>query len=105
MPSFPRLTAAVLCALALVAATPAGATEPAAGERAAAPALTFVTYNVCKATCDAPAPPWSVRRDRLVNVVRALGKASSTDRQPLSRPATRISCKVQACGQSKSFQE
>ena len=73
MPSFPRLTAAVLCALALVAATPAGATEPAAGERAAAPALTFVTYNVCKATCDAPAPPWSARRDRLVNVVRALG--------------------------------
>ncbi len=81
--TFPRplLAAALVLALTtgLMSSTAASASTlpdrapgrvPAA---AATPALTFATYNVCKADCAAPAPSWGVRRDRLARVVGALG--------------------------------
>lgn len=75
MSSFPRplFASACLLVLASLLAVPARASAEPTTVRAAAPALTFATYNVCKAACAAPAPSWGVRRDRLVNVVQALG--------------------------------
>jgi endonuclease/exonuclease/phosphatase family metal-dependent hydrolase len=70
-------TVASILAAAGIAA--AGITAPAVS---AAPAtqLTVASFNVCKggpdgtqAACAAPAPSWSVRRDRVVNVIRASG--------------------------------
>jgi endonuclease/exonuclease/phosphatase family metal-dependent hydrolase len=48
---------------------------PAAPARAAQapPQLTFATYNVCNIECDAPAPSWSVRRDRVMRTIAASG--------------------------------
>lgn len=75
-----RALAAVclLGALTLASAlTPASARVPAAvpATDVTPPVrgLTVATYNVCKTDCAAPAPPWSVRRDRLARVVGALG--------------------------------
>ena len=79
MSSFPRPLLAAACVLALCAgltapaqAAPAQA-APAAPAALTGPALTFATYNVCKADCSAPAPGWGVRRERLARVVGSLG--------------------------------
>lgn len=59
----------------MLVSVPAHAATPAVA-RAVEPgfaALTFVTYNVCKADCDDPAPSWSQRRGRLAAVIGALG--------------------------------
>ena len=37
------------------------------------PRLTFAQFNACKAECDAPAPAWGVRRDRVARVIIASG--------------------------------
>lgn len=36
---------------------------------ATGPALVFGTYNVCKVDCEAPAPSWDVRRDRVARTI------------------------------------
>jgi endonuclease/exonuclease/phosphatase family metal-dependent hydrolase len=62
-----RVVAGVLATLALI---PLSLTM--GGTAAAAPAprsLMFATYNVCLVTCTAPAPSWSVRRDRVARVI------------------------------------
>lgn len=58
-----------------VAAVCAGMLLPAQSASAApsGPALTFATFNVCKSECDAPAPTWDVRRDRVALVVNESG--------------------------------
>lgn len=67
---------AATATLALTLTGPATASQPAARipyTPATAPApipytpgqLTFVQFNVCKTQCDAPAPSWDVRRDRV----------------------------------------
>ncbi len=57
--------------LALLAVLAGGLATPAAA--APAPTLTFATFNVCKSECAPPAPAWSVRRDRVANVIEASG--------------------------------
>lgn len=37
------------------------------------PSLVFASFNVCKVSCAAPAPPWDVRRDRVARVIAEAG--------------------------------
>jgi endonuclease/exonuclease/phosphatase family metal-dependent hydrolase len=63
--------AKVLISLVAIAAS----ASLGAGPASAAPSrsLMFATWNVCKTDCDAPAPPWSVRRDRVARVIAQSG--------------------------------
>jgi endonuclease/exonuclease/phosphatase family metal-dependent hydrolase len=45
---------------------------PQAGTVAGA-SLVFATFNVCKVSCDAPAPSWDVRRARVARVITTSG--------------------------------
>ena len=65
-----RMLVAAVCLVALGAAMLTGAQ---AARAAAASQLTFATYNVCNIDCDAPAPSWNVRRDRVVRVIERSG--------------------------------
>ena len=67
------LIARLVVAGATVAATLAGAWTAPALAAPAAPSLTFATWNVCKITCDAPAPSWGVRRSRVARVINGSG--------------------------------
>jgi len=49
------------------------AVQPLAGTVAPGPSLVFASFNVCKVDCTAPAPPWSVRRDRVARVIGESG--------------------------------
>jgi endonuclease/exonuclease/phosphatase family metal-dependent hydrolase len=60
-------TALAVALVALFAATPASAAA------ATSPQLNFATLNVCNIGCYAPAPPWSVRRDRITRTIAASG--------------------------------
>lgn len=37
------------------------------------PSLVFGSFNVCKVSCAAPAPPWDVRRERVARVIAETG--------------------------------
>ena len=58
--------AAGLITSLLVANAPAASAAPG-------PQLTFATYNVCNIECDAPAPTWDVRRDRVARTIASSG--------------------------------
>ena len=82
-------TALMLATFGGVAVSPVGpvnavdATNVAASARPSNPqgkpdqagrkTLTFLSFNMCKAECDGPAPEWSVRRDRIARVISESG--------------------------------
>ena len=59
-----------MAAMALVAMLLAGLAPDA---HAGASDITVATWNVCKLDCPSPAPSWDVRRERIANVVKAVG--------------------------------
>lgn len=48
--------------------TPQGKPDQVGGKT-----LTFLSFNMCKSECAAPAPEWSVRRDRIARVISESG--------------------------------
>jgi len=71
-----RVIATAFALLGLVGTLLVGSTSPAsaapevpAAATVPGTSLVFATWNVCLVTCEAPAPPWSVRRDRVARVI------------------------------------
>lgn len=63
----------LIAGLAAVLLAGSGVVLAVAPPAAAAGSLVFATFNVCKYDCKAPAPAWSVRRDRVQRVVAESG--------------------------------
>lgn len=64
--------------MASVSAPQAESAEPASVVAVQAatvqgPSLVFGSFNVCKVSCAAPAPPWDVRRERVARVIAETG--------------------------------
>lgn len=77
-----------LAVLATAAAVGVGLLTAAVPVEAApsGPRLTFAQFNVCKASCEAPAPAWGTRRERVARVITesradVLGIDEATDWQ------------------------
>jgi endonuclease/exonuclease/phosphatase family metal-dependent hydrolase len=56
-----------------VAAVARPSTPQGTPDQAGSKTLTFLSFNMCKSTCDEPAPYWSVRRDRIASVISESG--------------------------------
>ena len=69
-----RVIATAFLMLGLVGSLAVGV-NPSAAAAPTVPgaSLVFATWNVCLVTCEAPAPPWSVRRERVARVIDRSG--------------------------------